>query len=42
VHVGLKGLKCNYIEISGKKFVGRLFKRNKISNKDILRLKSPH
>jgi len=39
--MALKGLKCNYIEILGKKFVGCLFERKKISNKDILRLKSP-
>jgi len=26
----LEGLKCNYIEILGKNFVGCLFKRNKI------------
>jgi len=41
VHVALKGLKYEYIEILGKNFVGCLFKRNKISNEDILRLKSP-
>ena len=41
VHMGLKGLKCNYIEILGKTFVGCIFKRNKISNGDISRLKSP-
>jgi len=41
VHVALKGLKCNDIEILGKNFVGCLFKRNKISNEDLLRLKSP-
>jgi len=39
--MALKGLKCNYIEILGKNFVGYLFKRNKISNEDNLRLKSP-
>ena len=37
----LKGIKCYYTEILCKKFVGRLFKRNKISNEDILRLQSP-
>jgi len=37
----LKGLKCNYIEIKGKNFLGRLFKINKISKEDILRLKCP-
>jgi len=31
---------CNYIKILSKYFVGRIFKRNKISNEDILRLKS--
>jgi len=41
VHVGLKGLKCHYIEILSKNFVRRLFKRNKMNNEDILRLKSP-
>jgi len=40
VHVALKNLKCTYIEILGKNFVGCLFKRNKISNEDILRLRS--
>jgi len=39
--MALKRWKCNYIEILGKNFVGYLFKRNKISNEDILRLKSP-
>jgi len=37
----LKGLKCNYIEIKGKNFVGHLFKIDKISNEDILKLKCP-
>jgi len=37
---GLEGLKCNHIEILHKYFVGHLFKRNKISNEDILRLNS--
>jgi len=40
VYVAPKGLKYNYIEILGKNFVGCLFKRNKIYNVDILRLKS--
>jgi len=28
-HTGLKGLKCNYIEILGKNFVGFFFKKTK-------------
>jgi len=38
---GLKGLRCNYIKILCKNFVGHLFKRNKISNEDTLVIKSP-
>jgi len=41
VHMGLKWLKRNYTEILGKNFVGHLFKRNKISNEDNLKTKSP-
>ena len=40
VHAGLKGIRCNCIEILCKN-LWHLFKTNKVSNEDILRLKSP-